>query len=379
MGKFDRYLLSQLIVVFGFFALVLVIIYWINHAVALFDQLVGDGESISTFLELSVLTLPGIIRIVLPIAAFAASLYVTNRMTAESEMIVVQATGYSAYRLARPVLAFGLMVTLLVSGLTHFLVPASAARLAARQAEIAQDATARLLREGQFMTPTAGVTFYIREITPEGELRDLFLSDSRGGGNTITYTASSAYIVRTERGLQLVMIDGMAQSLRAEDQALGITRFEDFAYNIGALMKVPDLTRRSSREVPTAELLRATPELSEETGRSQGRLVAQGHDRFAQAFLATAGALIGFATLLVGGFSRFGVWRQIIAAVFLIILLKIIESVTTGAVRADPAAWPLIYVPSLVGLLIAWFLLFASGRPHLFRPRFLAKHAGGST
>ncbi|MEO6300594.1 MAG: LPS export ABC transporter permease LptF, partial [Paracoccaceae bacterium] len=45
MTRFDRYLLSQLLTMFGFFALVLVGVYWINRAVGLFDQLIGDGQS----------------------------------------------------------------------------------------------------------------------------------------------------------------------------------------------------------------------------------------------------------------------------------------------------------------------------------------------
>ena len=49
------------------------------------------------------LTLPGVIGVVLPIAAFAGAVYVTNRLSTESELTVMQATGYSPYRLIRPV------------------------------------------------------------------------------------------------------------------------------------------------------------------------------------------------------------------------------------------------------------------------------------
>ena len=45
VSRLDRYLLSQLLGLFGFFSLVLVAVYWINRAVGLFDQLIGDGQS----------------------------------------------------------------------------------------------------------------------------------------------------------------------------------------------------------------------------------------------------------------------------------------------------------------------------------------------
>ena len=101
MSKFDRYMLSQLMMLFGFFALVLVSVYWINRAVSLFDQLISDGQSAWVFLEFTALTLPNVIRLVLPVAAFVASVYVTNRLASESELVVMMATGFSPFRAAR--------------------------------------------------------------------------------------------------------------------------------------------------------------------------------------------------------------------------------------------------------------------------------------
>ena len=43
MPRFDRYMLAQLMTMFGFFGLVLVMVYWINQAVRLFDQLSHDS------------------------------------------------------------------------------------------------------------------------------------------------------------------------------------------------------------------------------------------------------------------------------------------------------------------------------------------------
>ena len=44
-------------------------------------------------------------------------------------------------------------------------------------------------------------------------------------------------------------------------------------------------------------------------------MIYEGHGRISQALLAVAAALVGFAAMLVGNFSRFGRWRQILGAV----------------------------------------------------------------
>ena len=363
MGRFDRYVLSQLLTLFGFFSLVLVMVYWINRAVILFDQLIADGQSAGVFLEFTALSLPSIITIVLPLSAFAASLYLTNRMSGEAELTVVQATGYSPFRLARPVALFGLIVTLLLSALVHVLAPAALTRLNARQAEIAGTATARLLREGTFITPVDGVTVYIREITRGGELRDIFLSDQRAAGEKVTYTAARAYLVQAETGPQLVMVDGGVQTFRVAERQLVTTGFADLVYDIAPLLPEPGSARHSSREFTTRALLAATDETVAATRKTTETLRAEAHDRAAESLLGLVAALLGFATLLVGQFSRFGLWRQVVAAIFLVILVKGVETLTTAAIRDAPERWWLAYLPVAAGLAIVAGLLTHVARP----------------
>lgn len=362
-------MLSQLIMLFGFFSLILVMVYWINRAVSLFDRLIADGQSITVFLEFTALSLPNLIRLVLPIAAFAASVYVTNRMSNESELVVVQASGYSPFRLARPVFIYGVLVALLMSVLVHVLVPLSITRLNDRTAEVAQNATARILTEGQFLEPVNGVTVYIREITPNNELRDLFLSDQRNPASHVTYTAARAYLVRTDTETQLVMIDGLAQTLDTEANTLFSTSFDDFTYNVGELIQTTRSDRRSFRELSTIELMFPSNAAIQETSRSRAELIVAAHDRISQSLLGLVAALLGFSALIVGGYSRFGVWQQIVFAIFLIIFIKAFETVGLNIARQAAGLWWFSYLASFLGFAIVLCLLFFASRPKMFERR----------
>ena len=79
--------------------------------------------------------------------------------------------------------------------------------------------------------------------------------------------------------------------------------------------------------------------------------------------------MIGFAALLVGGYSRFGVWRQIIGAIVALILVQMVTQAGQGVVRTDATRWPLAYAGPLVGLMIGLLLILMSARPALFRLR----------
>ena len=352
---------------FGFFALVLVSVYWVNRAVRLFDQLISDGQTAWVVLEFTALTLPYVIRIVLPVAAFVATVYTINRLMTESEMVVMQATGASPWRLARPVAVFGLIVALMMAVLVHVLVPAAREKLADRQAQVAQNITARFLTEGSFLHPAHGVTLYIREITARGELLDLFLSDTRTPDLHTTYSAEKALIVRAEVGPKLVMLDGMAQSLRSADGRLAVTRFSNFTYDIGALVPMDAARRRVLEEFSTAHLITA-PEAAElATGATPARVRLELHERLTQPLLAPVVALLGFAALMIGGFSRFGIWRQIGLAVVLIIGVQFLSNLMADMAARPPAHWGLFYLPAGAGLAVAAALLVWAGRPRRVR------------
>lgn len=363
MAKFDRYLLSQLLALFGFFSLVLVLVYWINRAVGLFDRLIGDGQSALVFLEISLLTLPNVIRIVLPVSAFAASVYVTNRLTQDGELVVMQATGFSAFRLARPVLYFGLIVATMMLMLMHVIVPTSRVIMAERTAEIGANVTARLLVDGKFMHPTNGITFYIREITETGELLDIFLADDRNPKDRVTYTARRALLVRGETAPKLIMFDGMSQTLTRESARISVTHFADFTYDLSGLLLPGTRGRISLDELSTVDLLSPSPDLMAKTGATRAAFLAEGHYRIAQPFLAPATAMIGFASLLLGAFSRFGLWRQILGAIVLLIVIQMFNNAGTSAAQRSEYAWPLVYLAPVLGLVGSAGLLWLAQRP----------------
>ncbi|MBY6115431.1 LPS export ABC transporter permease LptF [Mameliella alba] len=367
MQRFDRYVLSQLMVVFGFFALVLVAVYWVNKAVALFDRLISDGHSIPVVMEFTVLSLPAVIAQVLPLASFAAAVYVTNRLTSDSEMTVVQATGYSPWRLGRPVLLFGIIVALMMSVLTHLLVPKSLEQLRVREKALSGSVSARLLRDGVFLHPVKGVTFYIRDITPEGELRDVVLSDRRMTGRDVIYSSEKAYLLRDDGGPKLVMLSGMAQTMDLETRRLSTTNFNDLVYDVSELVTAAPPTRRRLNYMSTAELITDPVASAAESKDRPGEALEEGHLRFQLALLVLIAPLIGYSALMVGGFSRFGVTRQIVFAIVLLVLTKMVESLVSDPVRGDPKLWPMVYLPSLVGLTIVAVLLWQASRVH--RPR----------
>ncbi|MEM6726933.1 MAG: LPS export ABC transporter permease LptF [Pseudomonadota bacterium] len=369
MAKFDRYMLSQCLQFFGFFSLLLVLVYWVNQAVVLFDRLIADGQSALVFLEFSALALPNLIRLVLPVSAFAAVLYVTNRMSSENELTVMQATGYSARRMAWPVAIFGVIASIMMAILMNYLVPVSHERLSIRQSEVRENVTGRLLREGIFTHPGSTSTLYLRDITQNGELLDVFLADAGTGNRDQIFTAERAFLVRTEQGPRLVMIDGQSQTLYHDTQTLFVTTFRDFVLDIEALLDPGNDRRPDLRELGTLELLFPTDEALDRTRKDLNEFAQEAHERLSQPLFPLVAALVAFGILMSGGFTRFGIWKQILAAVCVLIFLKALESAVSGQIINDRSLWPLAYTPAAIGLLVAYLGLRRADRSRRCLPQ----------
>lgn len=374
MGRYDRYILAQLAALFGFFSLILISVYWVNDAVDRFDRLISDGQTFMVFLEFSALALPRLMLIVLPVAAFVATLFAFNRLIGESEMVVLQTAGLSALRLLRPVLMFGCLVGLLTALIGNVLAPTARVQLADREQEVESDMTGRFLREGEFLHPTDGLTVYIRDITELGDFRDVFMHDLSSPGNETTYLAPRALLIAAETGPRMVMFDGMSQSLDLETQRLSIVRFQDFTYDIGALIQQSDARGADIRELPTATLIGADETLADLLNLPLAQMLFAGHDRIARALFVVFTPLIAAATLMLGSFSRLGLWPQILAAVLIVIPLQAIWNTAEAAALRDADLYLLAYLQPFVAALVALTLagLAMVGRARLSPGRLWA-------
>ncbi len=380
MRTFDRYLLAQLTLLFGFFSLVLVSVYWVNRAAILFEELIGDGQSARVFLEFTALALPNVIRLVLPASAFVATVYVINRMSSESELVVVRAMGFSPFRLMRAVVVFGLLVTALISVLNHVLVPMSRTELKERRAAIANDDAARLLRDGRFIHPGNGITFFVSEITEFGQLNGIYLLDASDPARQITHIADQAVLVPGDNGPKLVMFEGTSQILRLSDNRLSTTRFRDAVYDLEGLSDATNLSRLQLEELSTLDLIAPSPELLQQIKRNTlAEFLYEGHLRISQPFFALAVSLIGFSALMLGRFSRFGFGRQIALSIFLLILLQLMDNTVADFARQSEDLWPLVYLPPLTGILIAMLLLWLSNDPLQRQLARKSANVGGAT
>ena len=83
--------------------------------------------------------------------------------------------------------------------------------------------------------------------------------------------------------------------------------------------------------------------------------------------LCLVSSMIGFAALYAAGFSRFGSGRFIALAIFLLVIVKLVESVVSEPARTNLDLWYLVYALSVVDLVMFWVLMYLSINPNALR------------
>lgn len=357
MAKLDRYILSQLSGPFAVFALILIGVYWVGRAIGLFDQLVGNGHSVGVFIELMILFFPQVVAIVLPVVAFAAAIFVSNRMHSESEMVVMQAAGLPPKRIMRPFLYFSILVAIFASILSHYLLPLSQSQLVQRQSDLSRDMVSRLITEGKFLHPADGVTFFVRDVGDDGSLNDIFLHDRRLHQRDLTYTASKAIVLTQDDDVRLVMFNGVIQVYDETEQLLSKIEFDDFVFDIGTLTGTRGKSRLRMYDFSTLAALFPTPGMIVATGYTEADFKYAAHARLEEPLRSLVLPLLGMAVLSLGGFSRFGVVRQIFAAVLITVVLAALSGPFREIVRRDISLWWMYYASDIIAAALAFHLI----------------------
>ena len=371
MKTLDRYILKQLILNFVFFLSIFALIVWINRAIRLFDQLIANGHSFVIFIEFAILSLPSIASIVFPLASFTSVVFVTNRLKNDAEMTIIQSAGLSPFRLLKTFSIFGMLSMLSLGFFTNLIVPSASKTLYERQAELDSSVSAKLLKEGKFIHPISGITFYVKEIEENGTLLNVFFNDRRSQDEYLTYTASRAFLAKDENKTALYMENGLIQTFDYFRKELSTTSFRSITIELSDAIEKRNSEVVYLSHVPTWLMINNIQKVTELTNASKGSITLEFHTRLHRPIFCFVAAILGFSSLLIGTPSRFGLSKQITLALSVIILMKIFESYTIKICIDNFLLWPLLYLPSLFGIISSVFLLMIATSKYRNRFSFL--------
>jgi len=344
------------------------------------EMIVVRGVGLRQVLMILVYLLPDIVAFALPAAALMAVVISFTRLSADSELIALKASGVSLYQMLPPVIAFsaaGMIAALVVSFVA---VPWGNRSFREMLFRIAQSKADMGIKERVFCQPFDGVVFYVKRFSSRERLmEDVFVVDSREPRaiHTILAKEGRLFVNAEKSAVTLHFLDGTIFVSASERESDRVIRFStyDLHVNLKDAMESIASRERKPMEMSAPELMdqiRRHPSDSRERNRALVKLLEKVTLPIAVFLMGVIGVPLGAHMRGRGRPAGIGLSLIVFLAYYLFIagVKNICE---TGAVSPWIGAW----VPDAFLLLSSVYLLRRVAGERRVNPlRILSRGAG---
>lgn len=296
MGSIARYIFRTTTTAFFVVLVSLTGVIWVTQALRDIDLMTNRGQSIIAFLGITGLLVPMLIMIIAPVALFVAAAHVLNKLTSDSEIIVMNAAGMSPWRLFRAFIPVILLVSVLVATLGAYVAPKGLRTLREWVTSVNANVVSTLVQPGRFVTIVGNVTINIGAREPSGQLRSVFIDDRRDANERTTVIADRGDLLENEQGTFLVLHNGTIQRQDTTHRDPNIVTFERYALDLAQFSRAASAVSYSMHARYLWQLL--FPEPGDMTGKQKAsEFRAELFDRLMAPIYPIAFVIIAFAYL----------------------------------------------------------------------------------
>ena len=274
----DRYVLREIAVPFLLGIGVFTSILLIARILKLVEMVVNRGVPLFEMIKLFSYILPAFLEVTLPMALLLAILVAFGRLSSDSEIIALRASGFSLYRLLLPVAGFAAAAAVLTFFLSVYARPWGNGLLRTGLYDIVKARASAGIKPKVFNDDFAGLVIYVDSIEPPGNrLFGILVSDQRehgsdataGGGsgegadrhgagidsaaavNTVYAHSGLIYSQPDDHYLTLRLLDGGIYSVARKGKGFEGTTFQKMDINLDLRLALAEL---QAREKDVSEL-----------------------------------------------------------------------------------------------------------------------------
>jgi lipopolysaccharide export system permease protein len=382
MTIFSRYVFRQTTGALLLVLLSLTGIVWISLALRELNVVTSDGQSALTLIKMTTLGIPSFVAVIAPFALLITTIHTLNRLNSDSEIIVLTASGATAWTITKPVVVLALLMVAFISFVNHLAAPWSYRQLREIVVQVRTDLLTQVIQPGRFSTPERGLTFHIRERSLDGTLHGLVVHDARKDNEVQSYLADKGILVEDKGENYLFMMQGhILRRNGGMTEPTQIIAFDKYAVDLDGFEKREEdgeeelrareryfsellETKASPPDTPDADGAPAAKKKAKKGKDSDaGRLRSELHERFSSALYPLAFVLMAVA--MVGQAQSTRQNRNVrMGLCFLAgVGLRLGGLAVNNLVVLHAGAVPILYVIPLGAIVVSLILIARGARP----------------
>lgn len=359
--RIHRYITREIAVPTLLGLVIFTFVLLMGRILKLVELVINKGVPFLETAKLFCYLLPAFLVITLPLAFLLGVLLGFGRLSTDSEIVALKSSGIGVYRMVKPVIGLGLLVSLATALLTLLIEPASNTSFRNQVFQIASSRASIGIQARVFNDEFDGLLLYANELEErKGVMEGVFISDERVG--------KIPSVIMAERGRVLSDPENRILTLRLENgtihrkpssgdqdayQVIGFTTY-DINLNMGQDLTTIKNRNRKENELSLTELRQMRSEAENDNDRRSFTVELQ--RRFILPLAPLIFALIGVPLGIQSHRSGRGGGFAIALFIFLAYYL-LFSFAETLAEEAGVAPLPIMWTPTLLFLATGFYLL----------------------
>ena len=307
----ERYLFRQLLLPTLLAVIALTAVAFLSQSLSALDLVVDQRQGFVVFLKATVLALPELISLILPVAVFVAAAISLNRLHTEHEIVVCFAGGMSRWDVISPAMRVAAFATMASLALNLWVAPPASQALRMAIFKARADLAASLIKPGEFTEPSSGLTVYAQSENDHGRLTNVFVHQQRPTGST-TFSARTGQIVKRGGTPMLLMHHGSSQEFSAQG-VLNYLSFDEYALDLSPFLAGDEEVHFKTSDRYLHELI--YPDLTQPWEQHyRKKMLSEANSRLASPLYSIAFMAIALSAIIGGPFTRLGYNSRITSA-----------------------------------------------------------------
>ncbi|PLX81401.1 MAG: LPS export ABC transporter permease LptF [Desulfuromonas sp.] len=179
VNRLQRYVLLEILRPTIGALVILTFVLLTSRILRVLELVINQGMAFLNALFLFSKLLPALLVVTLPFALLIGTLIGFSRLSADSEVVAMRASGVSYYALLRPVVGIAIITSIVTGWLTLQVEPASRHSFRNALAALSTEHATLALQPGTFNRSIPGLVIYPQSIGSNGRLGTVFIADSR--------------------------------------------------------------------------------------------------------------------------------------------------------------------------------------------------------
>lgn len=290
------YILKEILPIFLIGLMIFTFILLMDKILKLIELIVSRGVNISQILMLLLFISPSFLIFTIPMAVLLAILLAFGRLSSDSEITALKASGISLYQLFLPVIIFSISAYLLTTFLVFYGLPWGNRGFKATLYLIAQSKADIEIKERVFNDTFDGLVVYVDKVPIQGKrMEGILIYDERDREKLITIFAREGFLVSNPKSQEVILklSNGDIHRTEHRDNVYQKVKFDTYDLKLELSKAFTTIGKKLKDKEMSLDEIKEKMEEMRKKGEDITPLEVQIHKRYAFPFACIIFGLIG--------------------------------------------------------------------------------------